>query len=204
MPTNMKDMERMLRDFQNLLPQIIGSIIAVISAIAVIVGLFKDGGEPGRPTPDHPSVTAPGDYSKPEFADPRYLDTHRSSADDMQAGVDVTYNGTEYPKSYLSTYGYHRGTSYAYFSVKNGYTTLNYDAAWASNIPNSGGVGVVEVYFNGGLRDRVTVKQGEKKSRAVDVRGGGNIEIRLFAVDSTDDSEQKAPNGLAILTPTLK
>ena len=41
MPTNFKDAERMLRDFQNLLPQIVGSIVAVVSAIAVIVGLLN-------------------------------------------------------------------------------------------------------------------------------------------------------------------
>ena len=204
MPTNFKDAERMLRDFQNLLPQIVGSIVAVVSAIAVIVGLIKGGdGEIGGPKdPARPSITAPGDYSKPEFADAKYLHTHRDGINRMQSGVDVTFNGQEYPKSLISTSNFY--DSDGYFDVDKKYSTLNYTAAWASNIPNSDGVGVIEVYLNGGLRDRVTVKPGESKTRAADIRGGGRVYIKVYAVDKKDDKQKVAPNGLAVLTPTVK
>lgn len=203
MPTNFKDAERMLRDFQNLLPQIVGSIVAVVSAIAVIVGLIKGGDEIiGQKDPDRPSITAPGNYSKPEFADAKYLYTHRDRVYGMQSGVGVTFNGQEYPKSLISTSNYWESTGN--FDVDKKYSTLNYTAAWASNIPNSDGVGVIEVYLNGGLRDRVTVKPGESKTRNADIRGGGRVQVKMYAVDKTDDKKKVAPNGLAVLTPTVK
>lgn len=203
MPTSFKDAERMLRDFQNLLPQIVGSIVAVVSAIAVIVGLIKGGDEIiGQKDPDRPSITAPGNYSKPEFADAKYLHTHRDRVYGMQSGVGVTFNGQEHPKSLISTSNYWESTGN--FDVDKKYSTLNYTAAWASNIPNSDGVGVIEVYLNGGLRDRVTVKPGESKTRNADIRGGGRVQVKMYAVDKTDDKKKVAPNGLAVLTPTVK
>ena len=205
MPTNFKDAERMLRDFQNLLPQIVGSIVAVVSAIAVIVGLLNDAGVGGDKSSNLPSVTesqTPGNYSKPEFADAKYLHTHRDRVYGMQSGVGVTFNGQEYPKSLISTSDYWESTGN--FDVDKKYSTLNYTAAWASNIPNSDGVGVIEVYLNGGLRDRVTVKPGESKTRAADIRGGGRVYIKVYAVDKKDDKQKVAPNGLAVLTPTVK
>lgn len=206
MPTNFKDAERMLRDFQNLLPQIVGSIVAVVSAIAVIVGLLNDAGVGGSDkSSDLPGVTenqTPGNYSKPEFADAKYLHTHRDRFYRMQSGVGVTFNGQEYPKSLISTSNYN--ASDGYFKVDKKYSTLNYTAAWASNIPNSDGVGVIEVYLNDGLRDRVMVKPGESKTRAADIRGGGRVHVKVYAVDKKDDKQKVAPNGLAVLTPTVK
>lgn len=206
---NAKELERQLRDFQDLLPQIVGSLIAVITAIGVIVAAVNPGGGSGslngEKTPT-PSATAKpgnsGDYSKPEFADAKYLHTHRSSVDYMQSGVGVTFDGKDYPQSMISTSDWFQPTGY--FDVDKKYSTLNYTAAWASNIPNTGGVGVVEVYLNGGLRDRVMVKPGESKVRNADIRGGGQVKIVMYALDKEDDKKEVASNGLAILTPTLK
>ena len=207
---NAKDLERQLRDFQNLLPQIVGSVLAIITALGVILGAVapelggsssNNGG--GNSSPSAPSKPGnSGDYSKPEFANPKYLHTHRHSVLNMQSGVDVTFKGKDYPQSLISTNAkwYDKST----FDVGKKYSTLNYTAAWASNIPNSGGVGVIEVYLNGGLRDRVTVKPGEAKKRNADIRGGGRVKIVMYAVDKVDDKKKVDSNGLAMLTPTLK
>lgn len=202
---NAKDLERQLRDFQNLLPQIVGSLLAIITAIGVIVAAIAPelGGDEKGGTGSSPAVPGnAGDYSKPEFADPKYLHTHRDAVRRMQSGVDVTFDGKNYPKSLVSTSD--TWDPEAFFKVDKKYSTLNYTAAWASNIPNSGGVGVVEVYLNGGLRDRVTVKQGETKARSADIRGGGTVRIKMYAVDKVDDQKEVDSNGLAVLTPTLK
>ena len=204
---NAKDLERQLRDFQNLLPQIVGSVLAIITALGVILGAVapelgggssSNGG--GNTSPSAPDKS--GNYSKPEFADGKYLHTHRDGIYRMQSGVGVTFNAQEYPQSLISTSDYN--ASNGYFNVDKKYSTLNYTAAWASNIPNSGGVGVIEVYLNDGLRDRVMVKPGESKTRTADIRGGGRVHVKVYAVDKTDDKKQVAPNGLAVLTPTVK
>lgn len=191
----------------NLLPQIVGSLLAVITAIGVIIGAVAPelGGASSKNGGNDSSPSAPGnagDYSKPEFADAKYLHTHRSSVDYMQSGVGVTFDGKDYPESMISTSDWFQPTGY--FDVDKKYSTLNYTAAWASNIPNTGGVGVVEVYLNGGLRDRVMVKPGESKVRNADIRGGGQVKIVMYALDKEDDKKEVASNGLAILTPTLK
>ena len=207
---NAKDLERQLRDFQNLLPQIVGSVLAIITALGVILGAVapelggsssNNGG--GNSAPSAPSKPGnSGKYSKPEFANPKYLHTHRHGVLNMQSGVDVTFKGKDYPQSLISTNAkwYDKST----FDVGKKYSTLNYTAAWASNIPNSGGVGVIEVYLNGGLRDRVMVKPGEAKKRSADIRGGGRVKIYMYAVDKVDDKKKVDSNGLAMLTPTLK
>lgn len=207
---NAKELERQLRDFQNLLPQIVGSVLAIITALGVILGAVapelggsssNNGG--GNSSPSAPSKPGnSGKYSKPEFANPKYLHTHRHGVLNMQSGVDVTFKGKDYPQSLISTNAkwYDKST----FDVGKKYSTLNYTAAWASNIPNSGGVGVIEVYLNGGLRDRVTVKPGEAKKRNADIRGGGRVKIVMYAVDKVDDKKKVDSNGLAMLTPTLK
>ena len=207
---NAKELERQLRDFQNLLPQIVGSVLAIITALGVILGAVapelggsssNNGG--GNSSPSAPSKPGnSGDYSKPEFANPKYLHTHRNRVYSMQSGVGVTFNGKDYPMSLISTNAgvYDNST----FDVDKKYSTLNYTAAWASNIPNSGGVGVIEVYLNGGLRDRVMVKPGEAKKRSADIRGGGRVKIIMYAVDKVDDKKKVNSNGLAMLTPTLK
>lgn len=209
-----KDLERQLRELNNLIPQIAAAIVGIITAIGVIVAAVQGGdgdGSSKRTTPSNPSTQTSttttskpansGDYSKPEFADAKYLHTHRNGVWDMQSGVDVTVDGKDYPQSLIST---DNRDSSAVFNIDERFSSLNYTAAWATNIPNSGGVGIIEVRLNGGLRDRVLVKQGEMKPRTVDVRGGGELRITMTAVDPIDDQRGVAPNGLAALTPTLK
>lgn len=206
-----KDLERQLRELNNLIPQIAAAIVGIITAIGVIVAAVQGSDADGTSKRTNPSTqtstTTPskpansGDYSKPEFADAKYLHTHRNGVWDMQSGVDVTVDGKDYPQSLIST---DNRDSSAVFNIDERFSALNYTAAWATNIPNSGGVGIIEVRLNGGLRDRVLVKQGEMKPRTVDVRGGGELRITMTAVDPIDDQRRVAPNGLAALTPTLK
>lgn len=207
-----KDLERQLRELNNLIPQIAAAIVGIITAIGVIVAAVRGGDADGTSKRTNPSTQTTtttttskpansGDYSKPEFADAKYLHTHRTGVWDMQSGVDVTVDGKDYPQSLIST---DNRDSRGVFNIDERFSALNYTAAWATNIPNSGGVGIIEVRLNGGLRDRVLVKQGEMKPRTVDVRGGGELRITMTAVDPVDDKKSVAPNGLAALTPTLK
>lgn len=207
-----KDLERQLRELNNLIPQIAAAIVGIITAIGVIVAAVQGGDADGTSKRTNPSTQTTtttttskpansGDYSKPEFADAKYLHTHRTGVWDMQSGVDVTVDGKDYPQSLIST---DNRDSRGVFNIDERFSALNYTAAWATNIPNSGGVGIIEVRLNGGLRDRVLVKQGEMKPRTVDVRGGGELRITMTAVDPVDDKKSVAPNGLAALTPTLK
>ena len=90
------------------------------------------------------------------------------------------------------------------FVVPAGYESLNFTAAWADTVPNSGGVGIVTVTLDGGERGKVYIKQGQKKSQKIDVRGGGRVKISVDAVNNLDEKKDAAANGLALLSPVLK
>ena len=117
--------------------------------------------------------------------------------------MSVTVNGKDYAKSLISTDNKAR-SSYQQFIVPAGYESLNFTAAWSDTVPNSGGVGIVTVTLDGGERGKVYIKQGQKKSQKIDVRGGGRVHIYFEAVNNRNENKGVAANGLAALSPVLK
>lgn len=218
-----KDLERQLRELNNLIPQIAAAIVGIITAIGVIVAAVQgqtDGNSSSKgnqATTPAPSVSQPaqkpkeptpgntgGNYSKPEVKVSNYLtDQDNTQSVGVKTDVSVTFNGKDYPKSIISTQSNMYYRSEQTYIVPNGYTSLTYDAAWASNIPNEGNTGVIVVEFDGGLRDRVEIKPGESKHRTVDVRGGGRVTIKFTAYENGDKKSEAGRNGLAALSPML-
>lgn len=209
MPVNMNGMEHLIRNFQRFLPQIVGAIVTLVSVIAVFVGFFGSGGigeqqppEPSRPAAS--SSSSSGSSSKPDSHDTEYLYAYRVpfGIRQLNAGGDVNFRGKDYPKSLVSTRS--RGESNGFFKIGKEFSTLTYTAAWASDIPNSGGLGVIEIRLDGVLQDRVLVKPGKSRTRHVKVRGVDRVGVKFYALDSKGGSKRVAPKGLAVLTPTLK
>lgn len=213
---NARELQRMLNDFQQLVPAIVGAILAVVTAIGVLVAAVKEE-TPNPTTSPAPGASQPaqkpkeptpgntgGNFSKPEVNVSNYL-TDQDSGNNygVKTGVSVTFNGKDYPKSIISTQSNMYYSSEQTYIVPNGYTSLTYDAAWASNIPNEGNTGVIVVEFDGGLRDRVEIKPGESKRRTVDVRGGGRVTFKFTAYANGDKDSEAGKNGLAALRPML-
>lgn len=213
MPTNFKDAERMLRDFQNLLPQIVGSIVAVVSAIAVIVGLLNDAGVGGDKSSNLPSVTesqTPGTTDRPGV-DSAPVKPVRTSiftvgtnyAPGVNADVPVNFNGKSYDRSVISTAGNDWSTSRVDFNVPREYNTLEFDAAFATDIPNEAGVGQINVTLDGGERKTVDVIPGQATPVRVNIAGGGTVRIYFSVFTDAKKNQSVAPNGLAILNPVI-
>lgn len=206
---NARELTRMLNDVQQLVPAIVGAIVAIATAIGVLVPSLEDGsssnalgGNAG--TSNSRPTDSKGGFSKPETTVSNYLvDQEKFDPRDLKSNVSVTVDGKDYAKSLISTddSGY---LSYQQFIVPEGYQSLNFTAAWADTVPNSGGVGIVTVTLDNGERGKVYVKQGESKPQKIDVRGGGRVHIRFKAVNNLNENNGVAANGLAVLSPVLK
>ena len=206
---NARELTRMLNDVQQLVPAIVGAIVAIATAIGVLVPSLEDGsssnalgGNAG--TSNSRPTDSKGGFSKPETTVSNYLvDQEKFKPYSFQSNVSVTVGGKDYAKSLISTAGRPYESSQV-FVVPAGYESLNFTAAWADTVPNSGGVGIVTVTLDGGERGKVYIKQGQKKSQKIDVRGGGRVHIYFEAVNNRNENKGVAANGLAALSPVLK
>lgn len=206
---NAKDLERQLREFQNLLPQIVGSLLAIITAIGVIIGAIAPELGGGSHSNGRGGDTATGQITKPsksDLADYRAINDggiDYISARNFQADLGVTVNGKDYDRSFLSSEA-GLGGSYHAFDIPKSAGTLSFKAAWADTVPNEGGLGTIEVKLNGAPRKTIKVAQGKTVDVQIDVRGGGRLKIALSAVDSKDGSTRVNSSGLALLSPKVK
>ena len=202
---NVRELTRMFKDVQELVPAIVGAILAIVTALGILIPGLDGGSRNNAGTGNGGPTNSLGGFSKPEAAGPNYLTNHERSysASNIKSGYAVTVNGKDYEKSILSTDGAAEGSSVS-FSVADTAQALVLSAAWADDIPNSGGTGKVLVKRDGQVLDRFSVEVGEVVKRKINVRGGGTVEIYLNAVDHTPDKEAVAASGLAILTPVLK
>lgn len=202
----------MMKDIQELVPAVVGAIVAIATALGVLIPGLEDGassnGKDGNAGtsisgPANPSKSQ-GGFSKPETTRSNYLvDQKKSGPSGLKSNVAVTVDGKDYAKSLISTAN--RGySSYQDFYVPAGYQSLNFTAAWADTVPNSGGVGEITVTLDDGMRGKVYVKQGESKPQKIDVRGGGRVRISFKAVDNLNHKNHVDANGLAVLSPILK
>ena len=202
---NARELTRMSKDVQELVPAVVGAILAIVTALGILIpGLDRDSSSNAGSGNGGPTISL-GGFSKPEAAGPNYLTNHERSytASNIKSGYAVTVNGKDYEKSILSTDGAADGSAVS-FSVADTAQALVLSAAWVDDIPNSGGTGKVLVKRDNQVLDRFSVEVGEVVKRKINVRGGGTVKIYLNAVDHTPDKEAVAASGLAILTPVLK
>lgn len=203
---NIRELTWMFQDIQRLVPAAVGAILAIVTAIGVLVPSLE-GGSSSIGGANSGTTNSQGGYSKPEISGAKYLtDSPLTSGNGykLKSGYGVTVNGKEYKKSILSTDG--EGVdyrSYKSYNVSDTMRTLNLKAAWVDTIPNSGGVGKVTIDREGQLLDQFTVKTGEIVERNIDVRGGGNVRITLEAFSKRDQNRVPS-SGLAVLTPVVK
>lgn len=194
-----RELTRMLKDVQEFIPAIVGVIVAIASAIGLLVPSLEGGSSIGG------DGSAQGGVVQPGVTDVKYLTDHpyRVASLALVSGTEVTADGKDYGKSILSTGG--PGVrSYKEYRVPSTSRTLNLKAAWVDTIPNSGGTGKVTVKRAGQLLGEFTVSQGDIEERNFDVRGGGRVEVALSAFDPSGEKKKVAASGLAVLTPVLK
>ena len=195
----------MFKDVQELVPAIVGAVLAIVTALGILIPGLDGGSSSNAGTGNGGPTNSQGGFSTPEAAGPNYLTNHKISYTDnrSKSGYSVTVNGKDYEKSILSTDGAADGSAVS-FSVADTAQALVLSAAWVDDIPNSGGTGKVLVKRDNQVLDRFSVEVGEVVKRKINVRGGGTVRIYLNAVDHTPDKEAVAASGLAILTPVLK
>lgn len=208
-----RELTRMMKDVQELVPAVVAAILAIATALGVLIpGLqngsssIGQGGNAGTNNsgPANPSKSQ-GGFSIPETTRSNYLvDQEKRRSSGLKSNVAVTVDGKDHAKSLISTADKSYYSSHQEFIVPAGYQSLNFTAAWADNIPNSGGVGVITVKLDGGERGTVYVNQGESKPQKIDVRGGGRVSIDFEAVNNLNEKTGVAANGLAALSPVLK
>lgn len=201
-----RELTRMLKEIQEFIPAAVGVIVAIATAIGVLVPSLEGGSSIGG-ADNSGTTNSQGDYSEPGAAGVKYLTDNPSNSSErkIKSGMGVTVNGQEYKKSILSTDG--DGTYYESsktYLVADTARTLNLKAAWVDTIPNSGGIGKVTVERDGQLLGEFTVPVGQVVERTLDVRGGGRVTVSLTAHDSNDDQKRVPSSGLAVLTPVVR
>ncbi|WP_293829630.1 hypothetical protein [uncultured Corynebacterium sp.] len=202
-----RELTRMLKDFQELIPAVVGAIVALATAIGLLVPSLEGGSSNIGGADNGGTTNSQGGYSKPDAAGVKYLTDSalNDSSFKVKSGYDVTVNGKDYKKSILSTDGQgYASESHKVYVVPNTMRTLSLKAAWSDTIPNNGGVGKVAVWRDGQLLGKFTVPVGEVVERTFDVRGGGRVEIYLAAHDPKNDQNRVPSSGLAVLTPIVK
>lgn len=202
-----RELNRMLKDFQELIPAAVGAIVAIVTAIGLLIpGVQGDLSSNGGANHSGPT-NSQGDYSKPGAAGVKYLTDNPSNFhhSKVKSGYEVTVGGKDYKKSILSTDGQGwNSESYKEYVVPDTMRTLTLKAAWSDTIPNNGGIGKVTVSRDGQRLGQFTVPVGEIVERTFDVRGGGDVMIHLTAHDPKDDQKRVPSSGLAVLTPIVK
>ncbi|SIQ26262.1 hypothetical protein CAFEA_03940 [Corynebacterium afermentans subsp. afermentans] len=202
-----RELTRMLKDFQELIPAVVGAIVALATAIGLLVPSLEGGSSNIGGADNGGTTNSQGGYSKPGAAGVKYLTDNPTSFHDrkIKSGMGVTVNGKEYEKSILSTDGEGGGrVTFKKYHVADTARTLNLKAAWVDTIPNSGGTGKVTVERDGQLLGTFTVPAGQVVERTLDVRGGGRVTVYLTAHDPKDDQKRVPSSGLAVLTPVVK
>lgn len=191
-----RELTRMLKDFQEFIPAVVGVIVAIVTAIGVLVPSLEDGSSSG---------SAQAGAGQPGVTETKYLTDYPNGVTSLAliSGTEVTVKGKDYGHSILSTGG-PGGRSEKDYRVPSTFRTLNLKAAWVDTIPNAGGTGKVTVKRGGQLLGEFTVKVGDIEERSFDVRGGGRVEVTLSAFDPSGVKKKVAPSGLAVLTPVLK
>lgn len=194
-----RELTRMLKDFQEFIPAIVGVIVAITSAIGLLVPSLEGSSSIGG------DGSTQGGVAQPGITDTKYLTDHPNGVTSVAlvSGAEVTVKGKDYGRSILSTGGPGVRSEKEY-RVPSTSRTLNLKAAWVDTIPNSGGTGKVTVKRGGQLLGEITVAQGEIVEHNFDVRGGGRVEVALSAFDPSGVQKKVAPSGLAVLTPVLK
>lgn len=202
-----RELTRMLKDFQELIPAVVGAIVAIATAIGLLVPSLEGGSSNIGGADNSGTTNSQGGYSKPGAAGVKYLTDNPSNFHDseIKSGYEVTVGGKDYKKSILSTDGHGWGSeSYKRYVVPDTMRTLTLKAAWSDTIPNNGGIGKVTVSRDGQRLGQFTVPVGEVVERTFDVRGGGDVMIHLVAYDSKNDQKRVPSSGLAVLTPVVK
>lgn len=202
-----RELTRMLKDFQELIPAVVGAIVAIATAIGLLVPSLEGGSSNIGGADNSGTTNSQGGHSKPGSAGVKYLTDNPSNFHDseIKSGYEVTVGGKDYKKSILSTDGHGWGSeSFKRYVVPDTMRTLSLKAAWSDTIPNSGGIGTVTVSRDGQRLGQFTVPVGEIVERTFDVRGGGEVQIHLIAHDSKNDQKRVPSSGLAVLTPIVK
>lgn len=204
-----RELTRMMKDIQELVPAVVAAIVAIATALGVLIPSLEDGSSSNAlggtaDTNNSRPTDSKGGFSKPEATVSNYLvDQKKFDPRALKSNVSVTVDGKDYAKSLISTDN-NAYLSNQQFIVPAGYESLNFTAAWSDTVPNSGGVGIVTVTLDGGERGKVYVKQGESKPQKIDVRGGGRVHIYFKAVNNLNENKRAEANGLAALSPVLK
>ena len=128
-----RELTRMLKEIQEFIPAAVGVIVAIATAIGVLVPSLEGGSSIGGDGSTQGGVVQPG------VTDTKYLTDNPSNSSErkIKSGMGVTVNGQEYKKSILSTDG--DGTYYESsktYLVADTARTLNLKAAWVDTIPN--------------------------------------------------------------------
>lgn len=176
---NPQDINRLLRDFQNMIPQIAGAIVALVAVIGAIVGLVNPSGEG-----ENPLSSSENSIVKPKTENLVSDELKRGGA--VIVGKTVTVDGKKYPDS-IAMYDAH-GYEDTYVErplTDTGFKRLTFSAGWDTTIPKLvRKEGTVQVIGNGAVLQEKTIRLGETANFDVELKGLRKVRIELPREDA--------------------
>lgn len=185
---NLNEINKMLRDFQNLIPQIIGSLVAIAALIGTIVGFVQEKGDGSSWRKDDASnVVVPAEES--------FLKGVKEGWN-VKLFAPVKLDGKEYTDSARALAPGNLRVSVERGDLDKKFRTLKFTAGWDENVVTSDvEENALKVHIDGSeLNQDFTVKKGEVKEFTVNVTNANQVEIEFPFNNGV---------GMAIVNPKL-
>lgn len=185
---NLNEINKMLRDFQNLIPQIVGSLVAIAALIGTIVGLLNEENDlSSQVKEDIPSVGVPSQEP--------FLKGVKEGWN-VKLNAPVKLNDKEYTDSARALAPGNLRVVVEREDLGKKFRSLKFTAGWDENVVTSDvEENALKVHIDGSeLNQDFTVKKGQVKEFEVNVTNANHVEIEFPFEDGV---------GMAIVNPTL-
>ena len=180
---NFNDINKLLRNVENLIPQIVGAIVALTALIGTVAGLTQNGSSINPGGSDSKVVAPSVPDATPKLAKEKLLiPASRDTIDygKVDYGVEVKVGDKVFTDSARNGQCYGYSGCHVERKLNNEFRKATFTAVWDENIVNDYmDEGKIQVYVNGNLNQSKIVKKGTSVDFEVPVNKIDTLKIQF-------------------------